>query len=362
LIAVVTYSRSQPGASPSADGPRYSFARSRPAHEDTRHYRFTYPSDQEQRASAIIRSADADFERLAGWLGAAREPPLLVDLTGTSRHRRGTAHGELIRIGLERDEQNDRGVLGHETVHALASRIVGSQRDHLWAKLRMLDEGLARYAETRILGGPETTLSGELVAAVTWSRHDLHLEDLMDHERLRARWDGDLVYPMGALFVDALVRRYGEDAPRRVLRSIARSEVGSALSPEALWQDRFQAAGIDLPEVFDAFEQTLEALARRRAAEIAAVPRPRSIIEKAGQSIAVRVEVSGPLPQGWMPICRFRESEETSPDKFEGPFDARKPCRWPRSRIGPQGLWVQIGLWSPGEPSLYERWSRIEVD
>src|SRR5690242_10311335 len=55
-------------------------------------------------------------------------------------------------------------------------------------------------------------------------RHEVEFEELVDVRLLQRRRDPNLVYPLGEVSVAALVDRYGDQAPARLLRAFARKD------------------------------------------------------------------------------------------------------------------------------------------
>jgi hypothetical protein len=114
--------------------------------------------------------------------------------------------------------------------------------------------------------------------------------------------DGNLVYPLGEVFVAALVDRYGEAAPGRVLRAFGRKDQPQQLQLMELCQDVFQAAGFGLEETIDAFFVRLDALVAENRAFIKALPRPRAAIRS--DSERIRIEPVWTPVENWIAEVR----------------------------------------------------------
>lgn len=360
---VIGADREEP-STPSKPASGMVFAPPVPAHTQTDRYRFTYSSNQSRQAERLAERADAAHEQVRELLGVGAGEPIAVDLTGSARHTLGTAYWSTLRMELVADEAGDASLatFAHETTHVLAMRLVGQDAANAFADFATFGEGLATYVETRFFHPEEPRSAHEVIAAALWARREVKLEELMDTSLLRRRRDAGLVYPLGLLWVDALVKRYGDRAPGRLLKAIGRKDAPENLAPAVRWQDSFQAARFDLSAVADDFYAELERLSRAHAAEIAALPRPRGAVEPGKEEIVVRPLLDTPAPKGWTVVCRFRVFEESAKEQIDGPYEAERGCARPRSRIAGGRLWFQLGLQSPYGRTLYEPWVSAPVE
>jgi hypothetical protein len=124
---------------------------------------------------------------------------------------------------------------------------------------------------------------------------------------------------------------------------------------------------MDLPRVVDDVFARLDALAQEQAEAIAALPRPRALLERKDGRLWVRARLDAPLPSGWRVVCRFRRSEDSPPSEYDGPVvhtgaaDRAAFARWPRQVAG-RRIWYQLGVQGVDGPILYEPWASLPVD
>ncbi|MBJ6762208.1 ABC transporter permease [Myxococcaceae bacterium JPH2] len=349
------------GAAPD-ESPRVRFPVSAVAQAATRYYRFTYPAELRTRAGPLLDAADGVHEQVRQFLG--EEPGALIhaDLGGSAVHTGGTAYWNTLRMDLAgaSDAERARAVLGHETTHVLAHRLVGVASVPKLSRMKLLSEGLATYVETRFFS-PSRTSDYQLIAAAARARREVKVEELLEPERLAADRDADWVYPLGRAFVDALVRRYGDGAPARVLAAIGRKDAPEGLDGALAWQDAFQTAGIDLSQVFDDMFAGLDAQVTEQRAFLESLPRPRGVVERQDGRVAVRARLDKSLPSGWRVVCRFRRTERAESYELDGPYAGEGPHWREATDVSEGRIWYQLGIQGPESLILYEPWTLVRV-
>lgn len=344
--------------------PTMRFPSSTRARADTRHYQFTYPANLSGSMGPLLERADPAFDTVRAFLGVEEGQPLRADLGGSERNTAGTAYWNTLRMepGNLATPGEALAVLGHETTHVLAQRLLGPERAPRLSALRALSEGLASYVEYRFFRADAEREEDEVVAAAMRARREVRIEELLEPDELAARRDANLVYPLGRLLVEALVARHGDGAPARVLTALGRADAPEHLQGTLAWQDAFQTARIDLTQTVDDFYDLLDARVERHRALIDALPRPRGALEREDSRVGIRVLLDSAPPEGWRPVCRFRASETAGALEFEGPFTGQGPhWREPES-LSDGMLWYQLGLRAPGGRILYEPWVRLRVE
>lgn len=334
-------------------------------HARTRHYDFSFAADQEARAAPLIAHADETFETVARFLGVADAPPISVDLTGAPKHLLGVTHSSAIRMTLFRGGADERiATLAHETTHALSERIAeaGEQRGTL-GEMRAFSEGLASYVEHRFFS-PAAAEDARFWVAALRARDQLHFTQMIEGEAFLQTHDDTMVYPVGELLVAEAVKRYGDDAPRRLLDALGRKDPPKGLDGLKLWADTFQAAHMALGLVVDDLSREAESLAQSRRAELAAVPRPRAFLQRAADGrLEVHAALDRPLPEGWRLVCRFRPARDSRLEAFEDASE-RSPgvFRVPEEMVAAGRVWLQVGVWRRRSGhALYETWVQLGV-
>lgn len=241
----------------------------------TDHYRFTYPVSHEARALALVAHADAIHRAVQGELGADPGPVLLADLTEVSSEHLGIASWTHLRVGVvgETDAERLRHTFAHETVHAFQHRLTDLRQGSAARATGAFAEGSAEHVAQRVAPLPDALRQARVVAAASWSRHDLRSDLLLDARALRRRYDTTLTYSLGERWTEALVRSCGDGAVGDVLRAMGREGAPDDLEPRAFWRDTLRAAGCDLESVDDTFASLMDDEADALAASIARLPR-----------------------------------------------------------------------------------------
>ena len=342
---------------PSAVYVSWSTARAR-----TRCYSFSYPTNLADRARGLIDRADAVHDTVREFLGAEPEAgQISVDMSSHIARHAGLAYWKTIRLDLLVSDQPDklRAVLGHETTHVFADRVSNSRLNDAFNSIRFFHEGLASYVEHRLFGSEETVASLRSVAATMRHRRLVQFDELVDDNKFRRKHDTNLVYPLGEVFVAALVDRYGDPAPAALLRSFGRKDAPERLAGVELWQDTFQAAGFNLDETIDAFYARLDSLVDEHRDFIESLPRPRGAVRFDGTLIGV--EVLADPPDGWEVACRFRqEADDADYQYLTGYADDTHTFWIHRDALPGPTFWYQVGLRETGgERVIFEPWLQV---
>jgi hypothetical protein len=300
-------------------------------------------------------------------LGAPLGGSIDVDTSGSARNTEGTAYFGRIRLML-----TDRPaiVLAHDTSHVVAQRLAGRERDWLWQKAQVLDEGLATYVEQRYeadaLGETDAfrarLTNDRLLIAALYARHELLVPEICDYPLLATMRDDDLKYPLGAAVIHAMVRLYGPEAISRLVRAFADKKLPSDLNGLQMMEATFQLARMDFAGVIaELFKQAAED-AQLHAAEIAALPRPRVRLVRSDETDLVGVQaLSDPESEEELPrtfYLRFKPRQDSSFDQYDTAI-ARddRPVWRPASRIRLGAVCVQVGLRLGRGRVLYEPWT-----
>lgn len=331
-------------------------------HATTAHYSFSYPSVAGERLRPFIKEADRTFEAAAAALKADGGASIDVDLSGTTTNHAGTAYLDRIRMHVRGSEAL--ATLAHETTHVMAMRLAGGESGQQLQRMVVFNEGLAEWVEQKVAGGA-TSDAQELAAAIVSKRRLVSPRQLTDYDAFAAAVDENLKYPLGVAFIDQIVRRYGQRAPKTVLQTLARDDFPRDLDGYALWQTAFQLSGYDLDLVFDDYARRLKELEIKYASEISVLPRVRGSLAKTGSAYAVALRLDLALPDGAYALVRLRPGMDSTSEQY----------RTSRSRSTASGkmlAWVapsivtrdevcfQPGLMYEGI-TVYEPWSCLPV-
>jgi len=292
--------------------------------------------------------------------------PIVVDMTSQAPRHAGIAYWKKVRMNLPPDSARANvdellSVLGHETTHVFLEQLSDSRLQDRFGSTRFFHEGLASYVEYRFFSTPENLAELRRVAAVARARDHVRLEELLNDAKLAAARDRDLAYPLGEIFVAALVKRYGDAAPAKVVRAFARREAPKHLEGFALWQDTFQACGYNLSDITDGFYAALDREVSAQRSFVDSLPRLRGAVEQAGGELRVRAAQDDRAPTGGRVVCRFRPRADT-PDRFyEAPWaEEDNLFKVSAARYAERSFWYQLGWRVPGaNQPIYEPWVEV---
>lgn len=325
----------------------------------TQRYSFVYPQNQAVLANQLADQADGAEARVREFLGAKRINRIEADLTGSAPETSGLAHWKKVQMDLAdsgTDLQSLVAVLAHETTHVYIDHESQSRIGDDFNSTRFFHEGLASYVEYHLFRPPNRLSWLLRVSAVMRSRDEVKIEELLDDEALGAKYDQDLVYPLGEVFVSALVKRYGQRAPGAVVRAFGRPGAPKDLTGLALWQDVLQACGYNLSEIEDAFFAELDQAVSDQRWFIDSLPRVRGAVERDRARLVVRPTYQG-APPGRL-VCRFRAQAHTPARLYEEAIAGPDDVFWIDAAGYPdRSFWYQIGWRVRGASQIiYEPW------
>ncbi len=323
----------------------------------TEHYTFNYDGNS-AAVLAMSKRADAIFEDISRDLPTAQTVPIDVDLSGSMENTAGTAFWNRIRIAPRTPDLVP--TLAHESTHVLANRILADNGKDELDQMDLFNEGLAEWVAYRYAEGKERN-ADQLLAAVVFIRREIAIEDLFTFGTFVQKHDRTLVYPLGAAFIEALVGRYGPQAPAKILQSLGKKDFPSSLSGHALWQAAFQLSGFDLSLVVDDYWKLLARWARERKTEIADFPRLRGIVEAGTTTLDIRVAGDQPLPAGWTTIVRFRPTSSSPLRDFSVEAMVGDRATRPRDQLVNDTVCFQPGLVGVNQRTIYEPWQCVPV-
>ncbi|AKF05418.1 ABC transporter permease [Sandaracinus amylolyticus] len=331
----------------------------------TEHYAFVYPTNLRARALRLVGSADDIAESVARVVGAREVPFITVDLAETSAHHEGIAAGTRIRMGLvgQDDDARLRHVLAHESTHVLQGR-ESDRRLMTQRGTRAFVEGSAEWVAYRVVPNDAAQTESRIVAAAGWTRHRLQLEDVLDDESLRQRFDTSLAYSLGEVLTEGIARACGERAVGDVMRAIGRSDAPQDLEPLALWQDALQSIGCSEVAARAQMERVIDDVARDHADAIAALPRAGAAVtgrDEETTTVVATLDRDAPEGATWtLRVRRDRMVSDTEIRSVRGVVDAARrrvtflvPRGWSWPRFDLQVCMVPVG----GNWSWCEGWT-----
>ena len=348
------------GAKHQADAVHFTPAA--PGHASTTHYSFSYPAMSGERLRPFIARADQTFEKVAALLGSDGGGPIDVDLSGSTDNHEGTAYLDRIRMHVRGTESL--AVLAHETTHVFAKRLAGGESGEQLDGMVVFNEGLAQWIENKLTADDDSE-EQELAAAIVSKRRLVSPRQLADYAAFSGAVDDNLKYPLGVALVERFVRRYGPQAPKALLQTLARADFPRDLDGYALWQSAFQLSGFDLDLVFDDYARHLKTLELKYARQIAALPRLRGSLVKTGKALEVALRLDLPLPDGARALVRLRPGMDSDTEQYRTSYSksatpGQMLARVPSSMIARDEVCFQAGLLYGGI-IVYEPWGCLPI-
>jgi len=339
----------------------------------TAHYRFRYPVNLRRRALRLIERAEEVHGALRDLLGAADGDPVVVDLSEVSADHAGIARWQKVRMGLVEEDGDDDllRTFAHEAGHTFQYRESNRRVADNALAAAFFVEGSAEWLAFRVVPRVDRHAAARRLAVATWRRQKIDFETLADRERLGARHDGNLVYPLGETWTAALAAAHGDAAVGRVLRAIGREGAPRGLEPVPFWQDSLQAAGCDLERVLGEWKRLLEGLEQEHRGFLDALPSlGGGITGVEGEEIVFTAVLDRPTVHADDAVLlRVRERAATADEDVtdyagapvagkERTYEFRVPRGDVRGRRCEFSFGVETG---PGGMPYYEEWQEGKV-
>jgi len=329
----------------------------------TAHYTFNIPAGR-AIDEQDLKEADAAFASATKALSIeVKGAPLIdVDLAGSIKHTAGLASHNRIRVNLAPGWHN---TLVHETVHVIASWLAGGEHGPSLDRMSLFNEGLAHWAEPAYRDDTDLRKLEGLGVATMFRRHLLSQDELLDDSTLQRKLDWRLQYPLGAGLIDALVKRYGKDAPRRVLATLGQPDFPAALEGYELYRSAFQRAGFDINLVLNDHALELERMSEAFAPVIDRMPRPRGFLVREGGKVGIAVQLDSPLARGQRLVVQFRPRVDSRIDDVVAvdrlDRHGQRPIAWlPLDRTAGNQVCYQVGV-RDRSYDMVEPWSCLPL-
>ncbi|NLT70083.1 MAG: ABC transporter permease [Verrucomicrobiaceae bacterium] len=300
---------------------------------ESERFLFVYRREIQHRVETLEAKADAIHETVADFLEMPEEDRgdrITVDLSSPlAAHNAGQAYWKKIRMTLPPgDEDNpDPGdkegvaILGHEITHVFLDQITDGRLGESFDAARWFHEGLASYVEFRFFRDDSGATAYRRWIALAAQWEEVEFSEMVHNETFSTKRDPFLAYPAGYLWVDSLVRVYGDDAPAKLLRALGRREGPRKLRGLALWRDACLAADFDLERVRSDFRRQLADLREEYADASQAFPEiTAGDAFRRGDKIVIHPEFpdgwKSHLPDGAEILCRVRPRADARPTEW----------------------------------------------
>jgi len=332
---------------------------------------FIYPNERAGKAEQLVSTSMDVHNTVLRFLGAERRSDLVVDLTSTSPRHAGTAYWKRIRMNLDAGETSAEldAILGHELTHVYIDQMSDDRVSDTFNSTRFFHEGLASYIEYRFFRAADDLKNIRRLAAAAYDRDDVDFATVIDSSALAGRYTGEWVYPLGEAFIAGVVDRFGDDAPRKLIRAFAREDAPRDLDSMPLWQDTFQACGYNIEEAIAAFFALLdrEATTTHRA-WLDQLPHLAGQVIRRGDEIGIRItrrhsdDEGAPLDHEDL-VVRFRSVASEPESQYLSITADSEGTAWISSARFQRGsFWYQIGYRDEGLMfPVFDPWVRSKV-
>ncbi|MEZ4240140.1 MAG: hypothetical protein R3F59_29110 [Myxococcota bacterium] len=297
-------------------------------------FRVLYQAGDEPRAREVAARVDGLSQRAGELVGDRVALHLDVELLGAPANHLGVFTGGKIRLATSADD----ATLAHELAHAHAWQLTGPHGAAHADATHFFDEGLADWVQARISGDEAVPLVAGAIAATGQAR----FEDLVDHARHLSRHDIRQSYVLGQVFVEALVREAGPEAPACALTELGRLGT-DPMAGLAVWYAVAARCAFDLDAVQDRWLAALDDAQSRLPGPL---PRLRIAVrdDGAGPYLALRDERA----LGWRLRCGFRSDPDDPPNRWLFSDARGGVCPVPMGQLVGQTVQYQVGFRLPG--------------
>lgn len=329
-------------------------------------YIFLYSGENEAIAEGLIALAPRVHDTVAGFFGREPVSGLVADLESTTRHNvAATANWKRVNLNLAYSKDPDElaAVLGHETTHVFIDLTGGDRIKDRFAATRWFHEGLASYVEYRFFRPPARIAEQHKIAAYASERQSVALEEIMNTGYWAARYDANLVYPLGHVFSEALVQVGGDEAPRKVVAALGNESRSSRLAAYDWWREACQEAGIDFSAVASAYYGLLKQYATiDYKAFVDSIPRLSARVKKTQATIILEPVIVGTLPPRSKLICQVRSQEDDSASEIQYlSLSPKGDFVIPRNKLTGRRFSYQMGLMMKETAlPLFEPWREAQ--
>ena len=318
LIVLVVLFLGLDDSEPAEEAPSYATART-----ETDHYNLTFPVSLRGRALKLASQADSIYRYVDEQMGEVRKERIIADLTDVSREHLGIASLNKIRVDIASNQEPEllEHILCHETVHVFCFRLSGPRgRQHL-EHLGFFSEGTAEYFAFERAPSSRSRRDARRHALAMYKHHRLDFSTLVSAQTAE-KYDENVNYTLGELWVDALVECYGKDAPTRVWKAIGREDGPRLEAALVFWQDSLQAAGYSFERVRSRWLEQLKQLEKQESEFLEQLPRIRGTAVVYDGEIYLEATSDRPLPAGWEIVARVRTPHGKEARTVKGDSDS----------------------------------------
>jgi hypothetical protein len=270
------------------------------ANQTGKHYEFLFRESERLRATPLLKDADSIYEKVAGFFDAPkRSERIVADLDSPMpAHTLGVTIWSKIRARLFPGETAPefRQILGHETTHVVISDLGGKPFLSQSESTRFFNEGMATVVDKTLFGSEKELESMRTLAAAVAARGAVPFDLLCDDHRLSDSRDPTIVYPLGAVFGQAVMRVCGDKAPAHLVAAFKNLRPDSKLKGQELWRKVFQDCHYSFDTAVAAYDEDLNRLQTDKAAYLKTLPRLTADVESTEKTVIIRPKYEGEAP------------------------------------------------------------------
>ncbi len=265
-------------------------------------FRVLVPANRVAAGRALVARIPEVDRRVRLLLGVEAPLSIDVELTGGGRYHTGVYSGGKIRMALG---ENADAVFAHEVAHAYTDQLSDRRLMRHNNETRFFNEGLAIWIAERATANTLETDSHRAWAAALHQIDRQPLDPLMDDRQRSLSHDPFEPYPLGLVFVEAVVATAGPSAVPCLIRQAALLP-DRPLAGAALWSALYEGCRLDGSAIDEAYRDLLADYSERwPLAERPAIGQP--VWTRNGLELVLTPLVGGPgKPLEGVRWCRFR--------------------------------------------------------
>jgi ABC-2 family transporter protein len=283
-------------------------------HHETRSCEFLFRASQRPDAERLWAVADQVCEEaLDAFGGQGRwKGRLVVDLSSpVASHAAAQTDWTKIRFPIDRHlPTKDRPhVLRHEVTHVIIEQLSDGQALRHFDAMRAFHEGMATYVETQSSqpGYPQQERAREeKSAALAWSRGAVPLDDVLNAAQLARHRDEFLVYPLGLVWVETLIKVGGVEMPALLLQALRAKPPKPGLVGREVWRHLFAQTGHSWERAEAVFENRMAELVKQHQRLIDQLPRLSAQVKEDGATWILQPDPMKKPAAGFVMICMVK--------------------------------------------------------
>lgn len=175
---------------------------------------------------------------------------------------------------IEQDTENQ-FVLAHETAHIFQSNATDRRLRKAGSSVGFFIEGMAQQVAFTVVPDDERRELNWIVGALAADRHDIDFNDLVDGQALASKYDAELPYTLGDLWVNTMTEVCGHDSLGKFLDIIASDDAVLSMQGAAFWRQHLQRIPCELEDINFRFKERVDEIIASDAAK--AIPTTVSV-------------------------------------------------------------------------------------